>query len=205
MDAVYAHDVIVTPLTFLQVEVLFASIVTLFSRSFHADDSKKVFLKSLKDRAPELFKTLHENEEDSWRGPASYSTPVKPPRTAHNGDLYEPPTRLRDTQTSVIRRGSNSSNDYSETYHTTSRNDDPLRPSVTNTVQSFSKKTLPSRDGRSVETIESTETKSVTKSRYRGGEPTTGGYGKYYERDGKYSNGNGASPVVIEVRNNYRK
>lgn len=105
-------------------------------------------MKSLKDRAPELFKTLHESEEDTWRVPAAYSTPAKPPRNGY--DVYEPPTRLRDTTptTHVIRRGSNSSNDYSESYHTQSRNDDPIRPSVTDTYQSFSKKTVPSRDGR---------------------------------------------------------
>lgn len=55
---------------------------------------------------------------------------------------------------------------------------------------------------RSIQTIESTETKSVTKSRYRG-EPATTNY-KYYERENRY-NSSGASPVVIEVRNNYRR
>lgn len=55
---------------------------------------------------------------------------------------------------------------------------------------------------RSVQTIESTETKSVTKSRYRG-DPMSANY-KYYERENRY-NSSGASPVVIEVRNNYRK
>lgn len=53
-----------------------------------------------------------------------------------------------------------------------------------------------------MQTIESTETKSITKSRYRG-EPVTSNY-KYYERENRY-NSSGASPVVIEVRNNYRK
>lgn len=128
-------------------------------------------------------------------------------RNPFNGDMYEPPTRLRDTQiistpvTHVIRRGSASSNDYSETYHTTTRNDDPLRPSVTNTVQSFSKKVVPSRDGRGMETIESTERKSITKSRYVSGDPSQGK--RYYESERKYIN-SGSNPVVIEVRNNYR-
>lgn len=52
-----------------------------------------------------------------------------------------------------------------------------------------------------MQTIESSETKSVTKSRYRG-EPVTSNY-KYYERENRYNSS--ASPVVIEVRNNYRK
>lgn len=156
----------------------------------------------LKERSPELFKTLHETEDDNWRTSNfnSLTHYKNHSRYNNNGDVYEPPTRLVSSpNTHVIRRGSNSSNDYSETYHTTSRSDDPLRPSVTNTVKSFSKKTIPSRDGKSMETIESTETKSITKSRYLG-EPTSSG--RYYEKERKYSPG---SPVIIEVRNNYRK
>ncbi|KAJ8931724.1 hypothetical protein NQ314_015329 [Rhamnusium bicolor] len=167
-------------------------------------DNKRVFLSTLKDRAPELFKTLEENDSDSWR-PNNYSTPLKNTRN-YNGDIYEPPTRLRDTHIvsstpnhSILRRGSTSSTDFSETYHTTTRNDDPLRPSVTNTTKSFSKKTIPSKDGRAMETIESSETKSITKSHYRGSsEPS-----KTYYDDRRYSS-SGSNPVVIEVRN-YRK
>ncbi|XP_063915870.1 uncharacterized protein Chas isoform X2 [Zophobas morio] len=162
--------------------------------SENTSDNKRVFMKSLKDRAPELFKTLHEDEPDA----VVYSTPVKNHhKNKYNGDIYEPPTRLREPQ-SILRRGSNSSTDYSETYHTTTRNDDPLRPSVTNTMKSYTKKTIPSKNGRSRETIESSETKSVTKSHYRG-DPSV----KFYETERRYS---GGSPVVIEVRNsNYRK
>nr|XP_022916300.1 uncharacterized protein LOC111426154 isoform X2 [Onthophagus taurus] len=168
------------------------------NNGYNQDSNKRMFMKNLKDRAPELFKTLHDNNEDNYNNRRGY-------------DIYEPPTRLRDTGLNtgvvntglpstgstgrVIRRGSTSSNDYSETYHTTSRNDDPKNPSITNTVQSFSKKTIPSRDGRSLETIESTEKKSITKSHYVGPSTTN----KYYE-DRKYT----SSPVVIEVRN-YRK
>ncbi|XP_049817134.1 uncharacterized protein LOC109609306 isoform X4 [Aethina tumida] len=168
-------------------------------------DNKRVFMSTLKDRAPELFKTLHETETDSWK-PQTYKTITTTTSSRnYNGDIYEPPTRLRDTQVfsspqhSVIRRGSNSSTDFSETYHTTTRNDDPNRPSVTNTTTSVSKKTIPSKDGRSMETIESKETRSVTKSHYRGGnEPI-----KFYETERRYSS-SGSNPVVIEVRN-YRK
>lgn len=180
-------------------------------------DNKRIFLNDLKQRAPELYKTLHEEEKkESWKPPVAYSTPIKNSHNHYNGDIYEPPTRLRDTHMvknfkesfapsltpttrAIIRRGSNSSNDFSETYHTSSRNDDPLRPTVTNTVQSFSKKTIPSRDGTSFETIESTETKSITKSRYRGG---PGSNHTYHYNDRKL-NGS-AGPVVIEVRNNYK-
>lgn len=168
---------------------------TLLHSNRDTSDSKRIFLKSLKDRAPELFKTLHDDEESSWKSPRAYSTPQKPPRIGQI-DTFEAPTRLYDTK--LIRRGSNSSNDFSETYHTTSHNDDPVRPTVTDTVQSYSRKTVPARNGRGVETIESTEKKSVTKSRYR----DPGGY-KYYDSDSRARNVQ--SPVVIEVRNNYRK
>lgn len=174
-----------------------------FFSSYDVTDSKKVFLKSLKDRAPELFRTLHETDEDPWRSsPTSYA-PSKPARHVYNGgDPYEPPTRLRE---SPVRRDSSASNnnDYTETFRTTSRNDDPLKPSVTSTVQTFSKKTLPGRDGRGVQTIESMESKSVTKSGYRerGGYGGTAGVGSCFEG----RNGVRGSPVVIEVRNNYRK
>ncbi|KAK5640871.1 hypothetical protein RI129_009418 [Pyrocoelia pectoralis] len=171
-------------------------------------DNKRMFLNDLKQRAPELYKTLHDEEKnESWRYNGT------PPRH-YNGDIYEPPTRLRDTHVpknfkesfapsltpttrAIIRRGSNSSNDYSETYHTSTRNDDPQRPTITNTVQSFSKKTVPTRNGNSFQTIESTETKSITKSRYR--DP---GVKQVYTYDRRLNNSSG--PVVIEVRNNYK-
>lgn len=156
------------------------------------NEGKRILLKNIRDRTPEYFRTLHESE-DNWK-PANY-------KRNYNPDIYEPPTRLRDNSSpvrrNIIRRGSSSSNDYSETFHTTSRNDDPLRPSVTNTVQSFSKKTIPVKDGRGFQTIESTEKKSVTRSRYVGSEPQ-----RLYETERRYNSG---SPVVIEVRNNYRK
>ena len=82
-------------------------------------------------------------------------------------------------------------------------------------VQTVSKKTIPSKDGRVKETIESTETTTVTKSRYVG-EPMSNL--KYVENGGR-PNGldnhrrgsghsvnerRGSNGVVIEVRD-YRK
>ncbi|KAI4455895.1 hypothetical protein MML48_8g00001079 [Holotrichia oblita] len=166
--------------------------------SDHNNDNKKIMLKGLREKTPEFFKTLHENEND-WKSSNNYN------KRNYNPDIYEPPTRLRDSispttaSRNIIRRGSSSSNDYSETYRTTSRGDDPHRPSITNTVQSFSKKTIPNKDGRGFQTIESTEKKSVTKSRYVAEPHNT----RYYDSDRRYSSA--ASPVVIEVRNNYRK
>lgn len=170
-------------------------------------ESKKVFMKSLKERAPELFKTLNSDEEENskkWQSkPVAYSTPLKSSRIANynSHDVYDPPTRLKSMSPvhTVIRRGSNSTDDYSETYHITSRSEDPNRPSVTDTVQSFSKKTVPTKNGRSMQTIESTETKTVTRSRYRP-EPVTSNI-KYIENgNSKYSRTNNGG-VVIEVKN----
>ncbi|XP_057665226.1 zinc finger CCCH domain-containing protein 13 isoform X4 [Diorhabda carinulata] len=149
-------------------------------------ENKRVFLSSLKDKAPELFKTLE--EDDSYRNNRSY-----------NGDMYEPPTRLRDTKVlpnnSVYRRGSASSTDFSEIYHTTTRNDNVHNPTVTNTTKSFSRRTIPSSNGRGVETIQSSETKITKSSQLRGGmEP-----GKYQQD--RWYNSSGSRPVVIEVRN----
>lgn len=122
----------------------------------HDDPKKTVFMKGLLEHAPELYRTLG------------------------GGGHQQQDHRVAQQQTTT-RRGSN--DDYTETVRFTSKSDDPYRPSVTDTVQNFTKKTVP-RDGR-LETIESTETKTVTKSRYQNGQQRPG-------------NGGG---VVIEVRN----
>ncbi|CAH2010244.1 unnamed protein product [Acanthoscelides obtectus] len=162
-----------------------------FARNGTSDyvDSKRGFLSSFREKTPEYWK------------PNTYSTPVRNGKGYSNGNIYEPPTRLRDSLSpsqSIVRRGSSSSTDFSETYHTTTRNDDPVRPSITDTTKSFSKKTIPSKDGKSVETIQSSELKSVTKSHFRGSTPTR----NYYE-ERRYNSGT-TNPVMIEVRN-YRK
>ncbi|VEN48793.1 unnamed protein product [Callosobruchus maculatus] len=162
-----------------------------FARNGTSDyiDSKRGFQTSFREKTPEYWK------------PGTYSTPVRNGTGYSNGNIYEPPTRLRDSMSpsqSIVRRGSSSSTDFSETYHTTTRNDDPVRPSVTDTTKSFSKKIIPSKDGKSIETIQSSELKSVTKSHYRGSTPTRT---LYEER--RYNTGT-TNPVVIEVRN-YRK
>lgn len=85
----------------------------------------------------------------------------------------------------AYRRDSNNSNsngsggDYSETVRITSKCSDPLRPSVTNTVQSFSRRTVPSSrggPGGGREVVETSDTSTVTKrsSRYRGGSGDSG-------------------------------
>ncbi|XP_073972617.1 chascon isoform X2 [Rhodnius prolixus] len=178
------------------------------------DTKKKIFLKGLMDRAPELYKTLHGGSTDldeNKHEPVRTSTPLKngkleystsfrsntsspldrvnsPNLLTTNTNLYR--TSSPDLNRSVIRRGSN---DYTQTVSYTTKSDDPLKPSVTNTVQSYTKKTVPMPGGRQ-EKIESTETKTVTKSKFRTGTPEL-----HFDHSNKYSSSNGG--VVIEVRN----
>lgn len=149
-------------------------------------DKRNVFLRGLQDQAPELYRTLHGDEE------------------AHQSSLgsRSPPITLNKDTASIVRRGSSSTEDYSETYKITSKSDDPKRPMVTNTVHSFSKKTLPRRGGS--ETVESSERKTVTTSRYSG-EPMSNL--QYINgtttpiRNGVAGVQRNGGPVVIEVRN----
>lgn len=128
----------------------------------HHVDKKSVFLRGLQDQAPELYKTLV--EEDRHRS--------SPYRTALSNNFKEssigsrsPVTINKDTA-QIIRRGSSSTDDFAETYRYTTRGTDNHRPSVTNTVQNVSRKTIPSKDGRGREVINSSESRSVTKIGY---------------------------------------
>ncbi|XP_055684176.1 uncharacterized protein LOC129790612 isoform X1 [Lutzomyia longipalpis] len=147
------------------------SIVSMISRSQRdlrpvgtptreVDTQKSIFLRGLQEQAPELYRTLH--GEDEMSPVRSNYTRFSVERAPRNGDLRtrSPVTINKDTA-SIIRRGSSSTDDYSETYNYTTRNGDPRRPSITNTTQNFSKKTIP---GKGV--VESSKTKSVTTSRY---------------------------------------
>lgn len=127
-------------------------------------DKKSIFLRGLQDQAPELYKTLV--EEDRHRVATS------PYRTAIGNNFKEssigsrsPVTINKDTA-QIIRRGSSSTDDFAETYRYTTRGVDPHRPSVTNTVQNVSRKTIPSKDGRGREVINTSESRSVTNIRY---------------------------------------
>lgn len=201
--------------------------------SLYDNSSRRVFLKGLKSRAPELYKTLHEDDEYDSSSPSASpftctsSTAIRnrpkqrlleysnsfhggsspshrKPTVSFESDRH-PTTLSRLPAVNVaVADSKNGGDDYSETVRITSKSNDPIRPSVTNTVQSFSKKTIPSKDGR-VETIESSETTRVTKSHYRGGGGGGGGGGSAdsdtdNNTSNKYHNTKNGS-VVIEVRN----
>ncbi|XP_061383606.1 serine/arginine repetitive matrix protein 1 isoform X2 [Danaus plexippus] len=193
-----------------------------YSKSFEEPDKKKIFLKGLRDRAPELYQTLHADEDsDGSRLSPRYNTPSPhyKERTSEERKIpiYKTDSINRETSPFVSRletrlkspanrRESNSSDNYSETYRYTTRSGDPERPSVTDTVETISKKVIPSRDGRSKEIIESRELNSVTKSRGYKEPPSV----KYYENGLRnssvgYESRNGAAPLYTERRrSNYK-
>lgn len=103
------------------------------------------------------------------------------------------PLAINKDTAAIVRRNSSSTEDYSETYKTTTRSG----PSVTNTVHNFIKKTNPAKNGRAPETIETSERKSVTTSRYRNGDAYSNNLRYVPDREIRR---NSASPVVIEVR-----
>ncbi|CAG4982891.1 unnamed protein product [Parnassius apollo] len=180
-----------------------------YNKSYEETDKKKIFLKGLRERAPDLYQTLHaDDESDGSRRSSRYGTPSPHYKERISEErkipLYKTESLNRESSPFVsrletrvkspaIRRGSNSSDNFSETYRYTTRSGDPERPSVTDTVETVSKKIVPSRDGRSKEIIESREVNSVTKSRGYKGEPISSI--KYYD------NGMRTSPPVYESKN----
>lgn len=107
------------------------------------------------------------------------------------------PLTINKDTAAIIRRNSSSTEDYSDTYKTTARSDDPYRPSITNTVHNFTKKSHPAKNGRGSETIETSERKSIS-SRYRNGDNGYSNNLRYVPDRGIRKNS--ASPVIIEVR-----
>lgn len=139
-----------------------------FNFQSNAEDKRRAFMSNLMNRAPELYKSLHGDEPPQKRL-IDYSNSFRSNSTNDRiSPNFKEVSQNGNTTRSVIRRGSD--DDYSETVRITSKSDDPLRPSETNTVKTFSKKIVPTKNGRSKETIESEETKTVVKSRYVGGD-----------------------------------
>ena len=168
------------------------------------DLKKSTFLRGLHEQAPELFKTLHGEEEISSKNIKF----AERDSSGSKASSRSSPIVGKDSPVGILRRGSNSTDNdnYSETYKYQTKSNDPLNPTVTDTVETFSKKIIPSEvDPRTKkETIvERHEIKKVTTSRNFGSPSPTQQQQpnlKYYDvSHGK--NGNGG--VVIELRNNY--
>lgn len=159
-----------------------------YSNGYSNGDIKKtVLLKSVHERSPEMYKVIHEE-------PLGNRLYKYREREASLGSR-SPVTINKDTA-AIVRRGSSSTEDYSETFKTTTRSDDPTRPGVTNTVETVSRKTIPSVDGRGQTRIESREVKSVSQSQYRGNSSPI----KYIEDRHRRGSSNGG--VTIEVKHN---
>lgn len=160
-------------------------------------EKRSTFMRGLQDQAPELYRNMH-GDDDLRRSLATNKyTAGRVDRESSLGSR-SPVTHLNKDIASIVRRGSASTDDYSETYKITSKSDDPRRPSITNTVHSFTKKTVPSRNGgRGKETIESNERKTVTTSRYKSSDALPS---RYQPRHGD-AGMTAAGPVVIELRN----
>ncbi|XP_055913998.1 uncharacterized protein LOC129947460 isoform X2 [Eupeodes corollae] len=158
------------------------------------DSKRNVFLEGLRDQAPDLYKTLHGDETD--RGSPSRNIFKYSHLTGRDPNASPPGGASRSPAVEIIRRGSSSTEDYSETYKYSTRSDDPNRPSITDTVQTFSKKTIPAKDGRGVETIQSSERQSVTKSHQYRSDPMP----KYIDEHKRRSFGNVGGSTIIEVR-----
>lgn len=69
-----------------------------------------------------------------------------------------------NTIKTISKESFGNDDDYSETVTIESKSDDVLNPSETNTVKIFSKKKIPLKNGHAMETIESSETKTIVKS-----------------------------------------
>lgn len=118
------------------------------------------------------------------------------------------PTVGKDSPIGILRRSSNSTDNdnFCETYKYQTLSNDPVNPTVTDTVETFSKKTIPSVTTVQVDprtkketVVERHEIKKVTTSRNFGSPSPTSL--KYYDVN-HHRNGNGG--VVIELRgNNY--
>lgn len=166
------------------------------------DLKKSTFLRGLHDQAPELYKTLH-GEEDMTARNIKFSERES---SGSKASSRSSPIVGKDSPIGILRRGSNSTDNdnYSETFKYQTKSNDPMNPTVTDTVETFSKKVIPSEvDPRTKkETIvERHEIKKVTTSRSFGTpSPTNQPSLKYYDVNHS-KNGNGG--VVIELRNNY--
>lgn len=190
------------------------------------DSSKRTFLKGLKSRAPELYKTLHEDDEfdssSSLRSPPSRLTPLRnknkveysnsfhsgntrKPTVSFESDRYSP--QLNKGYTTLNRRGSPDRNGDLVNSRTVSRNGS--NDDYSETVRITSKSTDPLRPSVT-DTVQSFSKKTMPSKDGRmetiESSETTRVTKSHYKGDGendrlsnKYNSKNGST--VIELRN----
>ncbi|XP_021694487.1 uncharacterized protein LOC110674718 isoform X2 [Aedes aegypti] len=174
----------------------------------YSTNKKNVFLKNLQNRAPELYRTLHgttNNGHDAHHNghagsPSREYLNTYISREQESSLGSRSPITINKDTAGIVRRGSSSTEDHNESYRITQKSEDPNRPGVTNTIRNFSKKTVPTKDGWGMQTIETSEVRTTSSSRYRADQPAAL---KYQEFRNGHSNGtNGGGGVVIELRGN---
>ncbi|XP_055523782.1 uncharacterized protein LOC129717705 [Wyeomyia smithii] len=174
----------------------------------YSANKKNVFLKNLQNRAPELYRTLHGSTNGNGNGNPDPNGPSREYLNTYISREQESSLGSRSPQTinkdtaSIVRRGSSSTEDYSESYKITQKSEDPARPGVTNTVRNFRKKTVPSKDGRGMQTIETSEVRTTSSSRYRGDQPPPPLKYQEFRTNGASHGIGGSGGVVIELRGN---
>lgn len=168
------------------------------------------------DKKSPFLKGLSEEEEDKGKN-IKFSERETNSTSTKTSSRSSPVINGKDP-IGILRRGSNSTDNenYSETYKYQTKSNDPLNPTVTNTTETFTKKTIPAngtaivhlKDGKPMKketVVETHEIKKITSSRNYTPSPT-GTNLKYFDLTStpinKYNqNGNGG--VVIELKNNY--
>lgn len=133
-------------------------------------EKRNLFLKGLQDQAPELYRTLHGDEEkDSVKDFYRHTIERNHFREKEASLGSRSPVTINKDTASIIRRGSGSTEDYSETFRTHIKSSDPHRSYVTDSTKNFKKNVIPIDEGGILkkEIIES-RVKTVTKShKYR--------------------------------------
>lgn len=179
------------------------------SSPFNHDLKKTTFLRGLNEQAPELYKTLHGNGGVDDEVTTRNIKFAERDSSGSKASSRSSPIVGKDSPIGILRRSSNSTDNdnYCETYKYQTLSNDPVNPTVTDTVETFSKKTIPVNGTGIVDprtkketVVERHEIKKVTTSRQNfNGSPSPSSL-KYYDVN-HHRNGNGG--VVIELRNNY--
>ena len=120
-----------------------------------------------------------------------------------NSSRISPLNGTKESGIGILRRGSNSTDNdnYSETRQYQTKSNDPTNPTVTNTIETISKRTVPMNGNVSKEVTTTKEVTRKTTSR----SPTL----KYYDIHDNANNLNnlhsnrGSNGITIELKNNY--
>lgn len=173
------------------------------SSPFHQDLKKTTLMRGLHEQTPEYHKNGNGIEDEIITKNIKF---VEHDSSGSKASSRSSPIVGKDSPIGILRRSSNSTDNdnFCETYKYQTLSNDPYNPTVTDTVETFSKKVIPPTEvdprTKKETIVERHEIKKVTTSRnLNGSSPSPTGL-KYYDINHQ-RNGNGG--VVIELRNNY--